>query len=408
METQVQQHEEEDIIRSYAKKRVLPKHLDVDEEDAVTLLSLVVKIGIINSTILSENLSESSPTAKPRRFELKEEAFFDCEGPSRTNGSDRKRITYIRIGRWDTPVWDFQAEEVFGLLSRIEYLETLCVDRCRSFCLTETLSRFPNLKRLEAACYHTYGITILPHDTGDIGIDDRDPLLDMETSYKLESVRLSGFAVSSEADLGIFLFDIFPFLPKLTTFCTQYNNLKSLQYIAQRVRENKFGELQKANRCRLRLLDLGELYKQKQMKAKFSQDPNEIEAIKTILSAFRELNNFCGFLGLESCRECYEYLHTDIAYQMELNYIGRKLVEVKEEEKDSTTHITSVKQSSPIPLSLWPNILTREWKKNPRLIIYRSVRPDIPSEVSPDGIYYLLRNVWALQEGRSKRNDFLM
>jgi len=126
------------MIRAYVKKYVLPKHLDVDEEDAVTLLTLLAQTGMLNPSRLSENQPKST-FAKPRRFDLKEAAYFDCEGPSRCN--NRKRITYVRLGNWDTPVWNFHTEQVFQLLSRLECLETLCLDRCQSFRLTETIGR---------------------------------------------------------------------------------------------------------------------------------------------------------------------------------------------------------------------------------------------------------------------------
>ncbi len=392
------QEEREAMIRAYVKKYVLPKHLDVDEEDAVTLLTLLTQTEMVNPSRLSENQLKST-FAKPRHFDLKEAAYFDCDGPSRCSTSNRKRITYVRLGNWDTPVWEFHTEQVFQLLSRLECLETLCLDRCKSFRLTETLSRFPNLKRLDAACYQTYGTIV-----GPLNIDSLNILRQMQVSSKLETLTLSGSTMESEANLAIYLFDIFPFLPNLTTFRTVRNNVQSFQQIAERIRNNQDNELQKANNCRLRLLDLGELpHGIKPTKAKFTNDQMEIKAVKTVLDAFSEVNNICGFLGLESCRQNYEYLDPTLAYQMEVNFAGRALVEVNNENEDSGT-VPSSKQQSLLPLSIWPTILARTWKQNPRFIMYRSVRPEVPSNLNPDGIYYLLRNVWALQEGRNKRS----
>ena len=392
------QEEGEAMIRAYVKKYVLPKHLDVDEEDAVTLLTLLAQTGMLNPSRLSENQPKST-FAKPRRFDLKEAAYFDCEGPSRCN--NRKRITYVRLGNWDTPVWNFHTEQVFQLLSRLECLETLCLDRCQSFRLTETLSRFPNLKRLDAACYQTYGSIIGPLNIGSLNI-----LQQMQVPSRLETLTLSGSTMESEANLAIFLFDIFPFLPNLTTFRTVRNNVQSFQQIADRIRNNQDNELQKANNCRLRLLDLGELpHGIKPTKAKFTNDQMEIKAVKTVLDAFSKVNNICGFLGLESCRQNYEYLDPTLAYQMEVNFAGRALlVEVNNNENEDSGTVASSKQQSPLPLSIWSTILARTWKQNPRFIMYRSVRPEVPSNLNPDGIYYLLRNVWALQEGRNKRS----
>mmetsp|Transcript_8586 Transcript_8586/g.17841 ORF Transcript_8586/g.17841 Transcript_8586/m.17841 type:complete len:237 (+) Transcript_8586:616-1326(+) len=232
----------------------------------------------------------------------------------------------------------------------------------------------------------------------------------MQVPSRLEALTLSGSTMESEANLAIFLFDIFPFLPNLTTFRTVRNNVQSFQQIADRIRDNQENELQKANNCRLRLLDLGELpHGIKPTKAKFANDQMEIKAVKTVLDAFSKVNNICGFLGLESCRQNYEYLDPTLAYQMEVNFAGRALlVEVNNNETEDSGAVASSKQQSPLPLSIWSTILARTWKQNPRFTMYRSVRPEVlPSNLNPDGIYYLLRNVWALQEGRNKRSPNL-
>eukprot|EP00533_Pseudo-nitzschia_delicatissima_P013477 CAMPEP_0197264286 /NCGR_PEP_ID=MMETSP1432-20130617/1704_1 /TAXON_ID=44447 /ORGANISM="Pseudo-nitzschia delicatissima, Strain UNC1205" /LENGTH=426 /DNA_ID=CAMNT_0042728917 /DNA_START=47 /DNA_END=1328 /DNA_ORIENTATION=+ len=318
--------EGEAMIRAYVKKYVLPKHLDVDEEDAVTLLTLLAQTGMLNPSRLSENQPKST-FAKPRRFDLKEAAYFDCEGPSRCN--NRKRITYVRLGNWDTPVWNFHTEQVFQLLSRLECLETLCLDRCQSFRLTETIGR---------SVLSDDGSIIGPLNIGSLNI-----LQHMQVPSRLEALTLSGSTMESEANLAIFLFDIFPFLPNLTTFRTVRNNVQSFQQIADRIRNNQENELQKANNCRLRLLDLGELpHGIKPTKAKFANDQMEIKAVKTVLDAFSKVNNICGFLGLESCRQNYEYLDPTLAYQMEVNFAGRALlVEVNNNETEDSGAVAS-------------------------------------------------------------------
>ena len=371
------------LVRSYVKHRVLPKHLDVDEEDAVTLVTL----------LLETRLMDPTEIANPnRRFEFKL-VYFECNGPFRTNNNSlRKRITTVRIGGPFSRSWEFHTERVFCLLSKLECMEILRLHNCHSFWFTETISWFPNLKFLDVSCIANDGISIGPplQETRDVAV--------AAVVSNLEYVHLGSYTMS-EADLATLLFDVFPSLPKLAKFKVFSNSVKNFRGIAERIRKNKCNEARKANNSRLRFLILSCPYGTciTNVSCRTEED---VEAMRTVLLAFRELNDIRGVYGMSDVRRNSFMLHADIAYLMEINFTGRILVEAKEEEQCSLIATTSSSSSppaatiqSPIPLSLWPKVLARTWKMKGGFIDSKT------RDENPDGIYYLLKNVRVLQEG---------
>ena len=138
----------EEVIRSYISNR---RFVDdqfrncVDEEDAVTLLSILVEIGSVNVLNLPNGFN----------FEKEKDPFINYMYPERlmiykTKG---RRIVDIVIGwspNWNL-YWNFHEQRVFELLGLLDKLEVLVVTGCLCFRLYETVSKLPHLKRLTVA-----------------------------------------------------------------------------------------------------------------------------------------------------------------------------------------------------------------------------------------------------------------
>jgi hypothetical protein len=413
----------ETAIRSYVTKHVMSRHDDVDEEDAVTLLTILVETGLVDPHKLSSidrwkdhpepfwylYVDKSGPNWD--KWELykydnddDKRAVVPREVVTGATRNRRRRITSAYIGNWGKP-WEFHTEKVYELLDKLECLENLHTDNCDSFRLTETLSRFPNLKLVD--------ILDTEHDawvdtSTDITIG---PTALMEGIVSnVESIRLNNYTMESEDDLATFLFDVLPFFPKLFTFAIGLNRITSYQKIAQRIHDND-----KPFASRLRILYLGKLmediidtYNYRHLPDKVTKtyededwareptrlnlnNPLEVQAMKKILWAFRELDDIDRahyyLLGLGHPCDYPRGLEAEIYYLMEINHAGRVLVETK--------------SSKTLPLSVWPIVFKRAW------IRYSAAHWDEgkPINGGPDGIYYLLQNVQALQEVSKRNHD---
>lgn len=354
----------------------MTRHEDLDEEDAVTLLSILVETGLVDPS-------------KLKMFDLHKETYFRCQdAPSEgatataTATTRGRRITRARIGKWNREYWEFHTPKVFELFEKLDALEILEIDRCASFRVTEAVSRFPNLKHLDVSCYYSDGGTIIgPPALMEVTNEDSN----------LETLVLSTYTMESENDLAIFLFDVLPFFPKLSTFSVGWNKIKSFQNIAQRIQTNQ----NSANISRLRKLNLGRAVydtqdERERMRQLPQHDPMEIEAKKTLLLAFKELHVTYGAFNSLRFRKHGCGSDEGIDYLLEINNAGRVLVETTKDEG-----VTSINSS--IPLSVWPVILARAWRWNVARIEDCGISP-------PNGIYYLLQSVPVLQEASKRRS----
>jgi UPF0288 family protein (methanogenesis marker protein 3) len=103
-------------------------------------------------------------------------------------------------------------------------------------------------------------------------------------------------------------------------------------------------------------------------------EPKEVEAVKTILVAFRELSKINGAFGhyLFQKKPHRKEWNAGVDHLMDINHTGRMLVESC--------------RDGDLPLSIWPVVLERAWKQ-------KSISPGRGS----DGIYYLLKKIQALR-----------
>lgn len=82
--SETNQKRKREIIRSYVTKYVLPRHEDMDEEDTVTLLTILVKSGLMDPT----ELKRKGYFTNNRRFKIR------CKGaPREGTMTGRRRIT---------------------------------------------------------------------------------------------------------------------------------------------------------------------------------------------------------------------------------------------------------------------------------------------------------------------------
>jgi len=340
----------EEVIRSYiSNRRFVDEQFRncVDEEDAVTLLSILVEIGSVNVFNLPNGFN----------FEKEKDPFINYMYPERlmiykTKG---RRIVDIVIGwspNWNL-YWNFHEQRVFELLGLLDKLEVLVVTGCLCFRLYETVSKLPNLKRL------TVGLNSVT------SIGPRAIMHNIKEETNLETLYLGNYTMACEDDLAMFLFDTISFFPKLSTFGVGYNAITSFQRIAEIIVDAN--PLATTPVSRLRHLDLGiPLYSP--FNDFSSNIPKEIEAAKILYHAFPELCwiRMNGDLGFWMSQNAV------VKYLMEINYVARVLVEAKE-------------RKSTLPLSVWTMVLNRA--------VVRSCF---------DGIYYIFQNVQELH-ARNKR-----
>lgn len=247
---------------------------------------------------------------------------------------------------------------------------------CNSFRLAETVSRFPNLKKLYVNCKFYDGIAT--------AISPLAIQQGRQEVSNLEYLNLSSYVIESEDDLAMVLFDVLPLFPKLTKFSVGWHKIKSFLNIAQRISDNDLSRVTPGSR--IRRLHFG-VFKPDEPVVQFIHDPIEVEAMKTILSAFKELY---AISGLESLIAEQRDLDSHVDYLIRINCAGRVLIEKKE---DGTS------TNPDIPLSVWPFVLERAWKR----YSFREGRLS-DYDICPEGIYYLLQNIQALREG-SKRQS---
>mmetsp|Transcript_5360 Transcript_5360/g.12229 ORF Transcript_5360/g.12229 Transcript_5360/m.12229 type:complete len:444 (-) Transcript_5360:123-1454(-) len=409
------------VIRRHVTDRSLPKHDCADEEDLVALASILVDASLVDLQRLSANGG----------FDLRRETRFGCDGFHRGTATEaagnerrrrrRRRIARASLGSWDSPVWEFHRPRVFGLLARLDALESLTLDRCRSFglgdTLNATLSSLPNLKFLSVECVTRDGTSFAPSrglggdggaTTATRSVDDDDVDDESAVRYEdaehpeLEELHLLSYKIANENMLGVFLFEVLPRFPKLRNFRVGGNDIESFRGIAASI--DRCEESSSAtHRCRhptdtrLRNLDLGEV---RLPLAQRQNDPSEIAAVATMLRAYKELSSIRG--AYQNSIGNLRALDPALDYAFEINRAGRVLLETKRNEEPSaataTATTTTTHRTEDIPLSVWPTVLERAWRV-PEYGVF------LPGE-GPTGIYYLLRNAQSLQHGiRSNSNE---
>ncbi len=370
----------ETSIRRFAKKNYA-RYL-VDEEELVIFMLLLAETGLVppwkmmNSSYLE------------RRFCPFSASSFDCPGVIHLQDmKENRKITKLSLGHdFAQPIsahtWEFHNKNVYELLEKLDALENLVLKNCSSFRLCETVYRLPKLKQLMVMKCET--IVLRPQK--------EDLLVRQEFAPELESLYLMNYCMESEEELAVFLFDVLPVVSKLTTFSIQSNKVKSFQGIAKQLLASKT-----ATAGRLRKLYLGSykcdtprddyivrqslhcrIVPEARDESQRQEERMEVEAVKTFLVAYRELQNF-----IRHNTWFFSYyrgwnLRPALKHQIAINHAGRVLVERR-------------KNAKPLPLSVWPIVLARAWK-----FTADETTPHY-TKTSANGVYYLLRNVEALQ-----------
>ncbi len=407
----------ETTIRRYVKSRKFQRYSV--EEDAVVLMLLFVETGLMDASKITDSYLD---------------AYFERSGETETHSdilstNENRRITELCLGE-TSPTgrpWNFHTQSVFHLLGKLETLETLKLHNCVSFPLCETISRFPNLKVLEVSSCEN--IILRPPEN-----------FCAPAPSILEVLNLKDHHMEDPEDLAVFLFEVLPLVTNLIEFRIGSNNIWSFQEIAKRLRNPNTrsdvtsrammsrivdrkpypGQLpylcpQKVNKntianreglsadippSRLRVLNLGTctfkgdcdyFFVRRSLEARSIHDPpssaeqlKEAEAMQTMLVAYRELHTL---IRADDLDKFWASKTLDApAYLMEINYAGRVLVE------------GNGGISEPLPLGVWPAVLERAWKwKDPIGWKDPNRWKDPKSFSSPNGIYYMLRNVEPLR-----------
>ena len=371
-------------IRFVVKKWKKMEYIDVnvDEEDAVTILSLLVETGIADHRFLfledewewyfrgsSADLAKSFknmrlvPDDNKRRKVSGEDDASDHTTSPRTKRGDRISAVNL-IQSFDK--WEFHTPRTFELLSKFDKLETLKIQHCSAFRLTETIASFPNLKRIE--------VSIDDETEGEISFDSEPD--DFEYTFgslailKEKSIvsNLESLLIRMDLDddtVATLLFDILPHCPKLQK--VQFrgdNHVESFQKISRRIDEEANPLAVKS--LRHLSLDLArDGYNRYFYNYKFTgkfkapiEDAKEFSAMAKLLLTFNRLHDLGGSDNNPFRQD------GRLNALLEINRARCML----EDHRNST-----------IPLSLWP--------------------PIIAKETSPDVIYFLLQNSVTLKNG---------
>ena len=356
--------EESALIRSYVSQFVLSKLDNIHEEDAVTLFSILLEIGLIEPQRVSEGEG-----FRYREFRWDWESHFRRRGNkiSDTNRTKR-RVHTLSVGNYRDPFREYRIQRVLGLLEKLQGLEHLTLVCRDSLAVAELVSRFPNLRYLKiTSSFNAIG-------NRPVNVGPSSLLKGMARLSKLETLLLFGHTMEGEDDLAAFLFGVLPFVPNLSTLRVGYNKIQSFQEIAKRI--HKLNELPKSP-TRLRTLDLGQPLVAKRKDQFLLHDPLEANAMQTILLGFPELGDIGSIAK--------HYKASRVHYLLEINHAGCVLVEHTQIVENNYNSATTM------PLSVWPTVLERAWEKRG----------------SADGIYYLLQNVQELRNGGNRETETL-
>jgi hypothetical protein len=185
----------------------------------------------------------------------------------------------------------------------------------------------------------------------------------------LHNISFNNCTEFNEGHLETILFRILPEASKLTTLDLWSKQIHTVQRIAARIKqtigdkrysedddeeEEQQQQQQQAQQhsVTLRCLDLH----RDPILERSQTDPMERDALMTILRTFKGICN----LGA-----CYiDQYHPDIEYLLRINHAGRRLVEGSIDDDDDHDHDGNNNKQPPIPISLWPIILERSYKKS--------------------------------------------
>ena len=185
-----------------------------------------------------------------------------------------------------------------------------------------------------------------------------------------------------EEGLENLLFDILPRFPNLQEIEVDYNEIRSLQMIASRIKQTQMAI---PDNCLRKLVIV---YNTVDAKIQ-NDDPKEKEALLTIINAFDEI------CCLGSYDDDQEY-SPDVEYLLRINHAGRKFITGGEERGGTTANDNNNSRDNniinnsnrplppPIKPGLWPTILERAYEKSDKI-----VRGNTKCAT---GMFYLLRN----------------
>ena len=215
----------------------------------------------------------------------------------------------------------------------------------------------------------------------------------------------------NERHLETILFHILPEASKLTTLDLWSNQIHTVQRIAARIKRTTTGnkrcieddddeeehqqqqqqqqQAQQQRSVTLRCLDLH----RNPILERSQTDPMERDALMTILRTFK------GICNLGAC--CIHQYHPDIEYLLRINHAGRRLVEGNidddddDHDHDGNNNSSNNNKQPRIPISLWPIILERSYKKSNH--IYGKDFRYGKEMRNHDGLFYLIRHGPVLQ-----------
>ncbi|OEU21080.1 hypothetical protein FRACYDRAFT_234706 [Fragilariopsis cylindrus CCMP1102] len=409
------------IILQYVMEHIIPFH-DVDIVDAVITVSGMVKAGLINLATTAATVNDNDTDTDTGTIDFENATQFEVN-------EETKKITRLVLARdtssnnnnnetqgnennnnnnnnqWELPL---------DIICRLEMLESLDLSLCGS--ISSSSSTTTNM--INSSCYHLKRLDLQytylqqrqqqqqqqQHTSSSNGGGGEEEEEDDNNNYhlfdflpNLECIKFGSYegehiidsvlndiiqqqhkqkqqqqqGVSflnknlhnisfnyctefNERHLETILFHILPEASKLTTLDLWSNQIHTVQRIAARIKRTTTERSQ--------------------------TDPMERDALMTILRTFK------GICNLE--------------YLLRINHAGRRLVEGNIDDDDHDDHdgnnYNSNNNKQPrIPISLWPIILERSYKKSNH--IYGKDFRYGKEMRNHDGLFYLIRHGAVLQ-----------
>ena len=351
---------------------LIPDNLDYI--DGLILIIILSKIGTIN---LYDDLSVNGPYSTDKYGRITTLKLF--------NGHDNPKYDLPAIiGRLerltDLTVCDCRSLPVE--LSNLLHLQSLslrdCSDLIRNFPVQMKLR---HLKKLYVsyryllrtpASFFEWTVGKLPNleelkFNGIMnGIEFLDCLHTVDAVCFQDSIRCLGmiFCNVDQKSFQDLWFTIRLKFPKINSLNLAYNNIQTVQPIADRIKNDSVILPPKS----LRLLGLSG----NPVMNKMQDDPKEKAAMFSLLETSNSIERLAG--GTK-----YTY-GSDIEYALRINHAGRSIV-----EKGNGSGIRKT-----VPLSLWPTILERAYKKSGHVYSSSSYERNVKSIL---GLHYLIHEV---------------
>ena len=189
-----------------------------------------------------------------------------------------------------------------------------------------------------------------------------------------ESLKYLGVQ-NCQVDENIFetiMFKICPKFEKLSELRLHYNQIKTIQNIVNKIKNNDTTEFVPLKSLRILNLRLNPIFEKMR-----EEDPKEKTAMLKFLQSYNSICNIGGYIK--------QHYDSEIEYALNINHAGRKRIV-------EASALSANGRSLRFPLSIWPTVLERAYEISFQMYCIEHYTDDIKNQNrSADGVYDLFR-----------------